>query len=67
MVSLPVAIHAKTDKTITIQVDRSRFERLADMFGLYRPEFLRSIDRSSTDIKAGCVKKLRSLKDLRKA
>lgn len=65
MASLPVKVRGATSRTINLQVDRNAFERLADLFGYFRPEFLQSIDRAETDIKKGRVKKLRSLKDLR--
>ncbi len=66
MISLPVKVRNRTSQTINMQIDRNAFERLADLFGYFRPEFLQSIDRAEVDIKKGRVKKLRSLKDLRK-
>ena len=62
---LPVVIN-KTKERFSVSMDRHSMERLADSLGLFSAEFLRSINRAEADIKAGRVKKLRSLKDLRK-
>ena len=50
----------------TVEIDAIRLERLAANFGMFNPDFIRSLDRSEQDVRAGRVKKLRSLKDLRK-
>ncbi|OHB18147.1 MAG: hypothetical protein A2749_02800 [Parcubacteria group bacterium RIFCSPHIGHO2_01_FULL_45_26] len=50
----------------TVEIDATRLERLAANFGMFNPDFIRSLDRSEQDVRAGRVKKLRSLKDLRK-
>ncbi|MDO8626264.1 MAG: hypothetical protein Q7K39_02265 [Candidatus Magasanikbacteria bacterium] len=50
---------------ISVAIDRHGFERLADSLGLFRTEFLNSLDHAEADIANGKTKKLRSLKDLR--
>ena len=64
--AFPVVITQNTTKKFTVEIDRFRFERLADSLGLFSPEVLSSLQRSDDDIHAGRVKKLRSLRDLRK-
>lgn len=63
---LPIIIN-KTKDTFSVKMNRHSMERLADSLGLYNDDFLASITRAETDIKAGRVKKLRSLRDLRSA
>lgn len=49
-----------------VEIDRQSFERLVDTLGFFGRDFLESLDRADRDIKKGRVKKLRSLKSLRK-
>jgi len=67
MVSLAVKLQQKEAKTLHLEIDRPRFERLAGIFGFFGQEFLRSIDLAEDDIRAGRITKLGSLKDLRKS
>ncbi|MFA5945799.1 MAG: hypothetical protein WC802_02735 [Patescibacteria group bacterium] len=67
MVSLAVKLQQKEAKTLHLEIDRPRFERLAGIFGFFGQGFLRSIDRAEDDIRAGRITKLSSLKDLRKS
>lgn len=62
----PITITNNTINKFVVEIDRFRFERLADALGLFTPEVLASLKQSEADIRAGRVKKLRSLKDLRK-
>lgn len=64
-ITLPVNIVQKTKKKFAVEIDYHGFERLADSLGLFRREFLESIDRAELDIRLGRVKKLHSLHDLR--
>lgn len=52
-------------KKLSVDIDKYQFERLMSALGLFQDGFLESLDRSEKDIKAGRVKKLRSLRDLR--
>lgn len=52
-------------RSVTLTFDANRFERLAEVFGLYNPEFLESLDRAEADIRAGRLRKIKSFKDLR--
>ena len=50
---------------IVVQIDAGKFERLAANFGFFNNDFLDSLDRAENDIKAGRVRKAKSLRDLR--
>jgi len=67
MVSLNITIKQKNKRSrkTVVEFDADQFERMAAAFGFFNPEFLKSLDRAEKDIKAGRVKRLRSLKDLR--
>jgi len=67
MVSLNITINGKNRKThkTVVEFDMDQFEKLAAVFGLFNPEFLKDLKESEEDYKAGRVKRLRSLKDLR--
>lgn len=67
MASLAVKLRQNETKTLHLEIDRPRFERLAGIFGFFGQGFLRSIDRAEDDILAGRVSKLGSLKDLRRS
>jgi hypothetical protein len=53
-------------KRIRIEVDADKFERLAADFGLFNPNFLKSLDRAEDDVRAGRTKKIASLRDLKR-
>ena len=46
-----------------IELDLNRWEKLADIFGFYRPEFLKTLNKSLRESKAGRVRKVKSLRD----
>jgi len=68
MASLTITIkpHVNHPKKILIEMDAEKFEKLAADLGLFNPEFLKSLDRAEKDYKAGRIKKIKSLKELRK-
>ena len=53
-------------KNITVSFNADKFERIAANFGLFREEFLNSLDRAERNIRDGKVKKIKSLASLRK-
>ena len=53
-------------RKIRIEVDADKFERLAADFGLFNPDFLRSVDQAEKDARAGRIKKIASLRDLKR-
>lgn len=67
MVSLNITIKEEKNRSrkAMIELDADKFEKLAAIFGLFNPDFLKSLARAEKDIKVGRVTKLKSLKDLR--
>jgi len=67
MVSLNITIKDGKNRKhkAMVELDADKFEKLAAIFGLFNPDFLKSLARAEKDIKAGRVTKLRSLKNLR--
>lgn len=52
--------------TFSVEMDADRFERMAGDLGLFNQDFLRSLDRAERDYRAGRVREIPSLKELRK-
>ena len=46
-------------------MDAEKLERLAAACGLFSPDFLKSLEQAERDYKAGRVRKIKSLKELR--
>jgi hypothetical protein len=67
MASLNITIKQRENRSrkATIELDADKFEKLAGVFGLFSSDFLKSLSRAEKDIKAGRVKKVKSLKELR--
>lgn len=53
-------------KKIVIEMNADKFEKLAGDFGFFNPEFLKSLNRAEKDYKTGRIKKISSLRELRK-
>jgi hypothetical protein len=53
-------------RKIRIEVDADKFERLAADFGLFNPDFLKSLDQAEKDVRAGRIRKVTSLRDLKR-
>jgi len=67
MVSLNITIkQGKNSSKKMIEFNVEEFEKLAALFGMFNPDFLKSVARAEKDYKAGRVIKFKSLKDLRK-
>ncbi|MEK7080608.1 MAG: hypothetical protein AAB925_02120 [Patescibacteria group bacterium] len=66
MVSLNITIkQGKNRSKKMIEFDVNEFEKLAALFGMFNPDFLKSLARAEKDIKAGRVREIKSLKELR--
>jgi len=67
MVSLSITIRQKNKRSrkTVVEFDADQFERMAAVFGFFNPEFLKDLKESEEDYKAGRVKRLSSLRDLR--
>lgn len=67
MVSLNLTIKQGKKKTSkTVEFDLDQFEKLAAAFGMFNPDFVKSVARARKDYKEGRVIKFKSLKDLKK-
>lgn len=65
---LPLTIRPRMrGRKFMVEFDRDRMERLAADLGLFRPEFLASLERAEREIARGKTRRLRSLRDLRRA
>ena len=64
MSSLELTIK-KRNNQVLVEMNADRFERLAAEFGFFGKEFLKSLERAEKDVKAGRIRKVQSLKQLR--
>ena len=55
----------KHPRKTVVEFDADQFEKMAAAFGFFNPEFVKDMEESEKDYRAGRVKRLRSLKDLR--
>lgn len=53
-------------KKIIVELDANRLERLASYLGFFAPDFLKSVDRAELDYRAGQVREIASLSELRR-
>jgi len=54
-----------TKKTVTIEMDALRFERVAANLGFFNKEFIKSLESAERQIATKKLRKLNSLRDLR--
>lgn len=68
MASLTVTIKPRINHSqkILVEMDAEKFERLAANLGFFSSEFINSLNQAEKDYKAGRVKKIKSLKELRR-
>ena len=64
MSSLELTIKKRNNRVL-VEMNADRFERLAAEFGFFGKEFLKSPERAEKDVKAGRIRKVQSLKQLR--
>jgi hypothetical protein len=55
----------KRNHRVLVEMDADQFEKLAANFGFFSKEFLSSLARAEKDVKAGRIRKVQSLKQLR--
>ncbi len=65
MATLTIA-QKPSSRRISVEINLDQWEKLADTFGFYRPEFLDTLKQSLKESRAGKVRKIRSLKELEK-
>lgn len=51
-------------RKINIEINLDQWERLADVLGMYRPEFIKTLKKSIIESRQGRVKKVESLREL---
>lgn len=61
---LQAKLTRKTKNSIRIEISRESFEAFCNATGLYRREFIESLDASERDHRAGHVTKRKSLDEL---
>ena len=64
MSSLELTIK-KRNHRVLVEMDADQIEKLAANFGFFSKEFLGSLERAEKDVKAGRIRKVQSLKQLR--
>ena len=64
MSSLELTIK-KRNHRVLVEMDADQFEKLAADFGFFSKDFLTSLERAEKDVKAGRIRKVKSLKQLR--
>ena len=62
--TLDAKITKKTKSRIRIEITKESFEAFCDAIGLYKNEFLETLDASERDHRAGRVTKRKSLDEL---
>ena len=65
MSSLELTIK-KRNHRVLVEMDADQFEKLAANFGFFSKEFLSSLERAEKDVKAGRIRKVQSLKQIRR-
>ncbi len=62
--ALAAKVVKRTKNSIQIKISKQNFEAFCDSIGLYRREFLHTLDASEQDHRTGRVKKRKSLREL---
>lgn len=60
-----LTISQKSNRKINVEIDLNQWEKLADVFGFYRPEFLKTLKQSLKESKQGRVRKIKLLSELK--
>ncbi len=59
-----LTIQKPNSRVIKVEINLDQWERLADVFGFYRPEFIRTLKKSLKESRNGKVRKTESLREL---
>lgn len=66
MNTINVSVRRKSAaKNFSVEIDAEAFERMAALFGFFNPDFLKSIRIAEKEYRAGKVRKIRSLSELK--
>lgn len=55
-----------SSKKMSVELDLNQWEKLADIFGFYNADFIKTLRKSLRESRSGKVKKINSLLDLEK-
>lgn len=53
-------------RKFSVEMDADKLESLAASFGLFNPDFIKSLNRAEREYRSGKYKKTKGLKELRK-
>lgn len=59
-----LTIQKEKKRMVRVDINLDQWERLADVLGFYRPEFLKSLKESLKESKNGKVRRISSLREL---
>ena len=59
-----LTIQKEKNRTVRVDINLDQWERLADVLGFYRPEFLKLLKQSLKESKSGKVQRVSSLHEL---
>lgn len=51
-------------QNFSVKIDAAAFERMAANFGMFNPDFLKSIDQAEREYRAGKVRRVHSLAEI---
>jgi len=51
-------------RKVTVEINLDQWERLADVFGFYQPNFIKTIKKSLKESRSGETRKIESLREL---
>ncbi|HWQ99222.1 MAG TPA: hypothetical protein VN397_00025 [Candidatus Methylomirabilis sp.] len=63
-ITVDVRPSARKKRKWVVEINADKLERLAAALGMYNPDFLNSLERAESDVRAGKIRSLRSLKSL---
>ena len=59
-----LTIQKSNSRTMKVEINLDQWERLADIFGFYKPGFTKTLKKSLKESKSGKVRKIGSLLEL---
>jgi len=59
-----LTIQKPNSRTMKVEINLDQWERLADIFGFYKPDFIKILKKSLKESKSGKVRKIESLSEL---
>ncbi len=65
MASMNIEIKTNSKSKIVVEMNADKFEKMAANFGFFGDDFLKSLNKSEKDYKAGRVKKISSLSSIK--